>query len=101
MRRSTCLNIHTTHHSVLYATGVALGAGLVGLLGLPRLFGALPDKPQATLWLALSVGVCVVLIVPTRALANALWDTFLRCWFRPVRANRQPCAAPPSIVRVW
>ncbi|MBV9357241.1 MAG: hypothetical protein JO023_17155 [Chloroflexi bacterium] len=55
-------------------TGVTIVvlAGVLGLAVLPLVFGGLPDRNQAVLWLALAVIACVALLLPARGLANAL-----------------------------
>jgi hypothetical protein len=55
-----------------------VSAALLGVVLLPRIFGSLPDSPRAVVWLALSVVLCIALIVPTRTLATTLATGLLR-----------------------
>jgi hypothetical protein len=50
----------------------ALAAGLIGLFGLPLLFGSVPDPVRSELWLGAAIAVCVWLLAPTRVLAAAM-----------------------------
>ena len=71
-------------------TGVTIVvlAGVLGLAVLPLVFGGLPDRNQAVLWLALAVIACVALLLPARGLANALAAALTRVPGR--RANYLP-----------
>jgi hypothetical protein len=48
--------------TVAQRVAFAVGVSLVGLMGLPLVFGGLPDPTQAMVWLglALAVGVCLI-----------------------------------------
>jgi hypothetical protein len=65
-------SMQAAQRSILTSISIVVFAAVVGLAGLPLVFGSLPDPTQAVLWLAMSVIVCVCLLIPTRVLANAL-----------------------------
>jgi hypothetical protein len=67
-----------TARSLSTGLAVALAASLLGLFGLPLLFGRLPGPSQGVLWLVAAVVCCICLIVPTRPLATALANLLAR-----------------------
>jgi hypothetical protein len=64
--------MHTTQRSVLTGLAIVVIAALVGLAVLPLIFGSLPDRNQAVMWLALAVVACVCMLLPTRVLTATL-----------------------------
>jgi hypothetical protein len=94
------MNIHTTPHSVLHTTGVALAAGAVGLVGLPLAFGRLPEPALAFLWLAIGVVDCVCLLLPTRAFESAIAQLIARLPGRGQRSASSNQQATQEIARL-
>jgi hypothetical protein len=54
------------------AVAVIVSAAVVGLVGLPFIFGSVPDATQSVVWLALAVLVCACLLLPTRVITKLL-----------------------------
>lgn len=64
--------MQTTQRSLWIGIGIAAVAAVLGVAGLPLLFGVSPDRGQSVLWLAVAVIACVCVLLPTRGLATAV-----------------------------
>jgi hypothetical protein len=89
----------TATRSVVNGIAIVVAAGLVGLVGLPLVFGRLPEFDLALVWLAVAVVDCGLLLLPTRTLASALADLLGRL---PGRGRQSASAqlATTEIARV-
>jgi hypothetical protein len=58
--------------SVVNGSAVVLALSLFGLFALPVVFGGLPERTPALIWLGLAIAVCACLLLPARPLASSL-----------------------------